>query len=239
MGNLEGMLGDPLLNAIDAAIVKENNRQETRNYVGASGIGGDCSRKLWYGLHGYKQKFTADTLRKINDGYTTEETVIRWLRMVPNIKLYTHDENNKQYGFSDIDGKYRGHYDGVIKGIPQSPNTWHIFEVKCVDEKYFKEVEKIKKEVGEKNTLKIWRPEYYAQAVTYMWYEKLTRHLTIIASAGGRKLLTVRTEQDHTYAKSLKEKAKRIIDSPDPPTQIGDRNYYKCKMCGFYDICHG
>lgn len=238
MSDISQFMGDPLLNAIDRVIVEQNEKEKPRNYVGASGIGGDCSRKAYYSLHGYKQKFTADTLRKINDGHVTEDTIVKWLKMIPEIELYSQDGNGNQYGYSDIGGKYRGHYDGVIRGIPQSPNTWHIFEVKCVDEKYFKQVEKLKSEHGEENALKMWRPEYYAQAVTYMWYEKLTRHLTIVASAGGRKLLTIRTKQNHKYAKSLKEKAQRIIDSVEPPERIGDENYYKCKMCGFREVCH-
>ena len=39
---------DPTLEAVDAAIVK-NNQQEPRTYLGASGLGDSCSRKLWYG----------------------------------------------------------------------------------------------------------------------------------------------------------------------------------------------
>jgi hypothetical protein len=61
-----------------------------------------------------------------------------------------------------------------------------------------------------------------------MYYEKLTRHITIVATPGGRELMTVRTEANNTLAKALRDKAKRILDAEEPPVRIGQRDYFKC-----------
>lgn len=239
MVDLTSYMGDPLVNNIKRVLIDDNLKEPPRDYLGASGVADECSRKAWYGLQGFKQKFDADSLMKISDGHTTEEKINGWIKKIPGIELYTHDSSGNQYGFSDLDGKYKGHYDGIIRGIPQSPNTWHIYEVKCVGEKYFKELKKAVDTYGEKDAIKNWREVYYGQAVTYMWYEKLTRHITIVATPGARELMTVRTEANAKYAKALREKARRIIETKEPPQKISNsETYFKCRMCGFRDICH-
>lgn len=237
MTDLTPYLGDPLLALIDKVLLDDDASQPVRDYIGASGINGDCDRRIWLQYHGHKNVFDAPSLRKINDGHVTEKTIIGWLEKIPGLELYHTKPDGTQYGFSDLGGKYKGHYDGVIRGIPQSPNTWHILEIKTVDAKYMTELKKIIEKYGEENALAEWRPAYYGQAVTYMWYEKLTRHLTIVASAGGRELLTVRTHQNHTFAKQLRDKAERLLSMQTPPERIGDSTYYKCRMCGLKDVC--
>ncbi len=239
MADITKFMGDPLVSLMDKVLIDENENEKPRTYIGASGINGDCDRRIWLSYKGHKSKFKADTLRAINDGHTTEETINNILKKIPSIELHTHDENGNQYGFSDLNGIYKGHYDGVIRGIPQSPNTWHIYEVKCVDQKFYNELKKIIETYGEENALREWRPTYYGQAVTYMWYEKLTRHVTVVSKPGGRgEPLIVRTKQNHTFAKQLRDKAEMLSQMQTPPERIGGENYFKCKMCGLYEVCH-
>lgn len=226
---------ETIIDLIDGAIVEMNN-EPPRDYLGASSIGGPCDRRSWYSLNGYRQEINAKTLRAFQDGHDVEEKIISWLKASPKIELHYKKPNGEQYGFSDLAGKYRGHYDGVIRGIPEAPKTWHMLEVKCT--KDFKKVERLVAKHGEKQALKEWNPGYYAQAVTYMWKAGLSRHLTIVSSPGGRDLLSIRTNQNHTYAKALMDKAKRIIESDTPPQRIGESTYYLCKMCGFRNVCH-
>ena len=238
MANLEAYLGDPLLRLLDDALLRQAAQEPVRNYLGGSAVGDSCARRQWYKLQGHKEKFEASTLRKFQDGHDTEAKIISWLRLLPGIELYTSD-GETQYGFSDLDGKYKGHYDGIIKGIPQSPNTWHILEIKCVAEKKFKQAQKLITEFGEKNALQKWDDRYYAQALTYCWYEKLDRHITIIATPGGRELMTMRTNANHTFAKALRDRAQRIITAQEPPERIGGRDWWECRACSFKEICHG
>lgn len=238
MTDLTQYLGDPLIAALDDVLTKDHMAESPRDYIGASGINSECDRKIWLQYHGFKAVFPPRVLRAIQDGHDTEEKIIKWLEQIPGIQVFHTLPDGGQYGFSDLDGKYKGHYDGIIKGIPQAPNTWHILEVKCVAEKYFKQLQKIIETHGEKNALKEWRPDYYGQAVSYMWYEKLTRHLTIVASAGGRDLLTIRTEQNHKFAKQLRDKAARLLEMKEPPERIGGETYFKCRMCSLHGVCH-
>lgn len=235
---------DPLLAALDNALIKQAASEPTRDYLGASSIGDDCSRKLWYRFQGHKDVFDAPTLRRFQDGHDTEAKIISWLRLIDGLELHT-ETMGKQYGFSDYSGKFKGHYDGVVRGLPQAPKTWHILEIKCVQEGTlskvgsFKHAEKLINDLGEKKTLEAWNKKYYAQAVLYMYYENLDRHITIVSTPGGRDLLTFRTEANTKYAEALRDKAARIINAQEPPERIGGPDWWECKWCSFRSMCHG
>ena len=118
---------DPTLMAMMKAI--ENVQDKTmRNYLGASSIGRECARELWYGYNGNTPNhFDAYSLMNFEDGHRTEDLTAERLRLVDGIELWTHDKNGKQFGFSDFDGQFRGHYDGIIKGLLQAPKKLHVW----------------------------------------------------------------------------------------------------------------
>lgn len=245
---------DPLIKMIDAAI--EAEPQEERAYLGASQIGYDCSRYLWYKYNGHKEKFDAKTLRRFADGHRTEAAVLDWLRACNGLEIYDRIDaeniqpapggietapggyDSSQIGFTAFDGRFAGHYDAIARGFPQAPATWHIVEVKCVEEKYFKELRRLKAQ-DEKSAIIRWKPEYYSQIQVYMHAEGLTRAIHIVATPGARELISVRTEYDRAHAEAMFAKAKRIIDAKEPPERIGDATFYKCRMCNLREVCHG
>lgn len=227
--------GDPLVKMIDAML--EAQPQDERAYLGASSIGHECSRYLWYKYNGHKEKFDAKTLRRFADGHRTEEVILGWLESCEGITLYTRGSDGAQIGFETFSGLFKGHYDGVGRGFPQAPSTWHIVEVKCVGEKAFKELEKLKAQ-DEKSAIALWKPEYYSQVQVYMHAEELTRAIHIVATPGARDLISVRTNYDKAHAEAMFAKAKRIIDAKEPPERVGGPDYFKCRMCGLREVCH-
>lgn len=228
--------GDPLVRLIDQVILEEHASEPPRHYLGASSIGEECSRKLWYRYNGHKENFDAETLRRFADGHRTEAVILDWLGKA-GIEVYSRTDMGDQLGFTLFDSKFKGHYDGIGRGFPQAPKTWHIVEVKCVNEKSFKELEKLKAQ-DEKTAIELWKPEYYSQVQVYMHMEKLTRSIHIVATPGARNLISVRTEYDKDHALAILAKAERIINAKTPPERIGDKTYFKCKMCSFREMCH-
>lgn len=270
--------GDPLIRLLDKVILEEHENEPPRNYLGASSIGDECSRKLWYKYKGHKENFDVETIRRFADGHRTEEVILGWLRHCKGIELYTTrdlvngSENNEangnpkepkavrgiqlfgetddggclrfekprrkvQIGFTLFEGRFAGHYDAIGRGFPQAPKTWHIVEIKCVNEKSFKELEKLKAQ-NEKTAIELWKPEYADQVQIYMHMEKLTRSIHIVSTPGARNLISVRSEYNKDRAEVLLMKAKRIIDSKVPLEKIGGKDFWKCKMCSFRKICH-
>lgn len=230
----------PTVAAVKAAAVASQDRTR-RDYLGASALGNPCSRAIWYEFNGYpKPDFDADTLWRFADGHRTEELLSERIRAVEGIQLWTHDENGNQFGFIAMGGKFKGHADGVIKGLLQSPKTPHVWEAKCVGDKGFAEFKKVKATFGDKATLKNWNDGYYAQAQLYMHYLKLDRHYLTVAKAGGRDLDACRTEYQPEMAEMLIDKADKIISSKTEPVRISEKkDFYRCRWCPFAVICHG
>lgn len=218
-----------LLAEIDKVILSKE--KDIRNYIGASSIGDECSLKIWKRFKGHKETYDAESLRRFEDGHAVEARVISWLRGIPGIELWTHDGDGKQFGFSALDGRYKGHYDGVIR----IDGVTYVLEIKCT--KKFSTLVNLKDRYPEEMLLRQWNEDYYAQGMTYCHQAGVDNHLLICTDAGGRKLTVVRTPANHEFAEALLGKAKRIADSVEPPQKSGGKNYWKCKMCPFYKDC--
>ena len=239
---------DPTLKAMDEALELKQKLEKPRNYLGASEIGNECERYLFYSFRNAKARvISAKGIKAIEDGFDQEAKTIERLRMLPFIELHTtdgtfdKDGNPNQIGFDDmLLGHVRGHVDGMIKGLLQATSTWHIFEHKSVNEKKFNELKKLIEEKGEKEALYHWDTIYYGQAQLYMHRFELTRHYLVCSTPGGRDHISVRTEYKRAYAEMLIEKAKNIIfDNWNIPARISDRReYYKCQWCNYQSICH-
>ena len=231
---------DPTLAAMYAAIEAAQETKQ-RDYLGASLIGNDCARQIWYQHNGYpKEPFEAKTLMNFADGHRTEDLTAERLRMVDGIELITEDEHGNQLGFSALDGKFKGHCDGLIRGLLQAPKTWHIWEAKCSAQKKYTEFKNVKGKHGEKQTLKNWNANYFAQAQLYMHFAGYTRHYLTVALAGGREYDSCRTEYDPLVANRYIERAAKILAATEAPPRIREeKDYYICRWCDFKETCHG
>jgi len=232
--------GDKTLAALRHICEQIGNSKERRDYLGASLIGDDCVRKVWYDYNKYERKpFGWETLWNFEDGHRTEDLIADRLRLVPGLQLWTHDDAGRQFGFSDLDGKFKGHFDGVIRGLPDDPDNNYLWENKASAQKKFAEFQKAKQTHGDGGALKQWNAGYYAQAQLYMHYTKIHRHYLTVALAGGRDLDSCITLYDQGMAEFYIQRAKLIIGAKEPLPRISDKpDWYQCKMCDFRGVCH-
>lgn len=242
MAALPDLMADPTLEAADAAIEAQGNREPHRPYLGMSEIGRSCSRALWYGFRWCSSKaFDAATLKRFEDGHRGEDIQAARLRQVDDIELLTIDpRTGRQFGFADHGGHFRGHMDGSVHGLLQAPKTWHVWEHKQTDEKKQTALVKAKQEHGEKGALAAWDAVYHGQAMLYMAYSGMTRHYLTCATPGGRRTVSCRTNADGKAANALKAKALKVIQADVPLARVSDRpDWYECKWCAHHAICHG
>lgn len=241
MGNLDNIYTDPTLEAVHRVQEAEFNASPPRGYLGASSLGHQCERMLYYSYNGARSEPTKyHGVYAIEDGHRSEDLIAARLRKVENVTLYTHDSEGKQFGFSDMDGKFRGHIDGVITGLLQAPKTPHVWENKAVNEKKYGEFLKARDKFGEKAALQNWDYVYYIQALLYMHYMMLDRHYLTVCTPGGRDIASCRTDAVPVHAEAMKKKAKRIIEATSEPVRImDDPTYYVCKWCRFRGVCYG
>jgi hypothetical protein len=240
-GNLEfSVYTDPTLDAMHKQVEARAAAQPSRPYLGASGIGDKCERKIWYRYTGATAKpMQYSGCYAVEDGHKTEDLIASRLRLVPGLQLWTVDENGRQFGFSDHNKNFRGHIDGVILGLYQAPSTPHIWEHKAVNDKKFAYFEKLRDKHGEKETLRHWDWTYFVQGQIYMHYFDMKRHYITISTPGGRKITSARTEYDGDIAKAHIAKARRIIEAKEPPPRMNENpSWYECKWCPFHGVCH-
>lgn len=221
--------------------IEESHEDEERDYLGASLIGHDCLRYLYYVYNKYpREPFSGKTLATFESGHRSEDLAAERLKLIDGVTLITHDEDGNQYGFSDFDGKFQGHYDGGIKGISEAPKTWHVWEHKECNERKFKDFLKKRQDHGYKSVLKIWNKQYYAQAQIYMHYTKMSRHYMTVSTMGGRDYASCRTDYNKEHALEYIRKAQTVIEALSPLPQISNNpDYFVCKWCDFKDTCHG
>lgn len=232
---------DPTIEAMKRACENaQNNKTSKRNYLGASIIGKECVRQIWYDYNStVAAVFDANSLWNFEDGYRVEDLTAERLRLVDGVELWTHDENGQQFGFSALDGKFKGHCDGVIRGLVQAPKALHVWENKSCGQKSFDNFISCRVKFGEKLALKNWNVCYFAQAQIYMHYLNIDRHYLTVALSGGRDYATCRTEYDPEAAQFYIDRADKILKSREPPPRINNKpDFYLCRFCSFANVCH-
>ncbi len=238
---MESVYRDPTLDAMHRAVEVEAAKEAPRQYLGASSLGDRCERRLFYKLRNAPSApRKASLIYAALDGHSCETVLAARLRMVPGVELWTHDKDGKQWGFSDLDGMFRGHADGFIRGLLQAPATSHIWEAKSINEKKFSEFRLGLQKYGEKQVLSNNNWTWYVQAQVYMGYGDQSRHYLTACSPGARDVLSCRTEFVPAFFEAMQEKAKRILDYQEAPARLSDDPaYFECRWCQFRVHCHG
>jgi CRISPR/Cas system-associated exonuclease Cas4 (RecB family) len=216
------------------SIVEWWNKQDEgpREHLGASLIGRECERELWYSFRWAKvKKFDGRMKRLFNRGHREEGQMLKELKGI-GAEVHAVDPDTKlQHRFRAIDGHFGGSCDGIGRGFPEGPKTWAIVEFKTHNDKSFTEL--VKKKVQEA------KPEHYAQMQVYMGLAELTRALYLAVNKNNDELYSEWVHFDKELFEQLIAKAKRVIDAVEPPLGISqDPAWYKCKMCDYHSLCH-
>jgi hypothetical protein len=197
--------------AIDDAMAKAQSMSSMRGHLGMSAIGGPCDRLLWLKFRwSLPDNPSPRILRVFKVGHMLEMAMVDWLRMVPGVELHTEDQKTgKQINFSLFGGHFGGSLDGVIKGIPEAPKAWHVWECKTANTKRFAELKK--------TGIKAWAPEYWSQAQCYMGSIGMDRALFTVINKDDSSIYTERLNYEPMAWDALQARAQRLLESDQPP----------------------
>jgi CRISPR/Cas system-associated exonuclease Cas4 (RecB family) len=215
----------------------ESRREDKpRTYLGASQIGAECERSLWYSFrHCGGEDFSGRMLRLFETGDLAEFRFVDELRGI-GCEVYDVDPNTgEQFAVKAHGGHVRGHLDGCAKGLPEAPETFHVTEYKTHSAKSFAHL----KNHGVKKS----KPQHYAQMAVYMKLTGMKRALYLAANKDTDELYSERLRWEEGVAEDadrLMERAKRIIEATAPPSRISDAaDSFACKWCSYKNLCHG
>lgn len=218
--------------AIDARIASEAADEPGRPYLGASAVGSDCLRKIlwdWQRPAG----FGAQTRRIFARGhwveaYTTSLMVAAGFRIV---------RDGPDLAFSQLDGLFRGHGDGMITAGPAIEGVGYP----CLWEH---------KGLGSKGWTKLQRdglartyPAYADQVALYQAYFGLTDHPAVFTAANmdTMEILHVLVPFDVERAQRVSDRAVSVIRhhlaGETPPRGSAKPDDFRCRFCSHREGC--
>lgn len=201
--------------------------------LGASQIGQECERRLWYSFRWATggEAFDSRMKRLFNRGHREEAVFVEELR---GIGCTVHDidpATGEQFTFTGCGGHLVAKIDGVALGVPEAPKTWHVVGFKTINAKGHATLVK--------DGLAKAKPEHVAQNMLEMHLSQLTRTLYLSVCKDTDELFSERLRYDEAEGARLEAKAERVIFAPEPgPRLSDDPAFYKCKMCPAAAVCH-
>ena len=198
-----------------------------RNHLGASVIGNDCKRKIWYDFRWVEESnFSSRLYRIFNRGHLEEIRIVEWLRAA-EFEVIEFDENGKQFKFSE----FKGHFGGSCDGFTIINGEKCMLEFKTSNASQFKNL-------SSKGVIKA-KPEHYNQVQIYMDFFKVEKCIYIAVNKNDDDLYIEIIKKDEKTANNLILKAREIIFSNEMPARLSNNeSFYKCKMCNYHAICH-
>jgi len=205
---------------------------ENRPHLGASLIGRECERALWYTFRwAGTERHEGRLLRLFERGQREEAVFVANLRAIGCTVHDVDPRTGEQFRFTDVAGHMGGSMDAAALGVPEAPATWHCCEFKTHNAKSFKAL--ADKGVAEA------KPEHAAQMQLYMHWSGMARALYLAVNKDTDELYSERLRYDKAAAEALIEKARRIILADNPPARLSERpDWYQCRWCQFHGICH-
>jgi CRISPR/Cas system-associated exonuclease Cas4 (RecB family) len=225
------MLAEKTLKAIDRHI-EDNQESSFRKHLGASIIGRECTRQLWYTFRwAKKEKHSAKLLRLFERGQLEEDRFVKWLRDIGCEVWETNEKTGEQWRISDCKGHFGGSLDSVVRGVPEFPKLPMVAEFKTHGDKSFK--------LFLTKPVKDAKPEHFAQMQVYMFKMGLTKALYMAINKNTDELYVEIIDAEESYAKSYISRADAIISTSTGPRRISNNpSWWQCKFCNYNDICH-
>ena len=228
-GKFRAYLRELMPEAEDAYRGQEDGR---RGHLGASIIGRECPREIWYSFRwALIPNHSARLLRLFNRGHLEEPRMLALLKCI-GAQVWSKTEDGKQFRAEFLPGHYGGSLDGIIKGIPEIPDVAVLGEFKTHNAKSFAKL------VTDGVHFTKW--EHVVQTNLYMGAYGLTYTLYLATNKNDDDLYAEILPFDKTIYLRYFQRGVEIIKASSPPPRIHkNSSWYKCKMCDFHSICHG
>jgi hypothetical protein len=204
--------------------VQSRDDKKARDYIGASGIGAECLRQIWYEFKGTKAESVPTKIRRTwAIGQHLESLILDWL---------TEAGIEIQRTWADLESEgmpfFKGHVDSVWtkKGKP-----FAIIEIKTAKDASFN--------IFVKKGFRTWNPQYYAQIQSYMGMSGIHSSYILVLNKDSSDIADELVNFDEAFYQTLRSKALMIANANAAPPKInGSPLWFQCKLCKFNKVCH-
>ncbi len=203
-----------------------------RDHLGASLLGKECARALWYDFRwASPARHPGRILRLFDTGRREEERLVRDLRATGAMVLDLDPETGRQWRVETHGGHVAGSLDAVALGILEAPRTWHVVELKTHNAKSFA--------LLQRHGVAGAKPLHWAQMQIYLRLTGMDRALYLAVCKDTDQLWAERIRLDADAADRLLARAARVVDSARPPARLSDDpEFFECRLCDHRDVCH-
>lgn len=208
------------------------NNEPFRTHLGASMIGRECAREIWYGWRwATNTQHPGRILRLFNRGHLEEGRFIALFLMI-GCQVYQQDEHGKQYRISYAEGHAGGSGDGVAIGLPDlAPGQAALLEFKTHGDKSFTMLTK----VGVREA----KFEHYVQMQLYMHKMGLAVALYGAVNKNTDELHLELITLDVATAEQFLNRGVQLVWMNTAPKKLSNSpGFYKCKFCDHKGVCH-
>lgn len=226
------LVAERIKNEIDAYCVRTYGNAY-REHLGASLIGRECPRELWYTFRWYGGiPHDGRILRLFNRGHREEERFVEWLRGI-GFTVEQFDEDGNQFRVVGVNGHFGGSQDGA--GI--FPPDWDIAEKILLEFKTSGTGPKFANLL--RNGVIVEKQDHFGQMSVYGRKRNIRYCLYLAINKNDDDLHVEIVKLDWKLAEQLEARAQHVIASPKPPERLSEsRTFFKCKMCSFLGVCH-
>jgi len=204
--------------------IQSRDDRKTRDYIGASMIGSDCLRQIWYEFKGtIASEVPTKTRRTWAIGRHLEGLILDWLDQ-------TGMDITRTWMDLEAEGMpyFKGHVDSVWM---KKDKAFAIIEIKTAKDSSFN--------MFVKKGLRAWNPQYYAQIQSYMGMSRIHTAYILVLNKDSSDIADELVTFDEVFYEQLRRKAFLIANIEAAPSKINDSPlWFQCKMCKFNKVCH-
>lgn len=208
------------------------NDRQSRGYMGMSGIGEPCARKVWYRFRNYEER--GGNPFKQDDHEGRKYLIFEMGNKVEDIVVEAIEKAGykvaeAQQAYQDHNGYFKGHCDGVL--LDDLERKKYMLEIKSANKSRF---DKFQSMGVEKMS-----PTYWAQIHLYMHYSRIKNGLFLIFNKDNSDIYIEPVEYKLSVARKYIDRAEDILNANEPPEKIGKNEKSKeCIFCDFKYLCH-
>ncbi len=218
--------------AIDAAL-EAMPAEDLSPVLRCSGLGESCDRRLWYGFRWAHEpeRFKGRIRRIFANGHDREARIVEMLKSAGMQVQEIDPATGRQWRVELIDGVLAGSCDGIVTGVPESPATPHLLEIKTMNRERW--------DAWRRKGVRVSDPKYFVQVQLYMHGLRLDRALFVAENQDSKDIEVERIPYDAAFAIAQVERARRIAFSEIAPPRVSDSpDWYECRFCPARAICH-
>ena len=208
-----------------------------RKHLGASELGEECWRKLWYGFRWTKlEVHDGRILRLFNVGHQAEPRFISYLRGIGfEVREFEDEETKKQFRIIGA----KGHYGGSLDGMCKAPERYQLSEdIVLLNEFKTNGTGAGFNSVADQDLRKA-KPKHWIQCCQYGFKKNIKYALYMIENKNDSSIIVKIIELDWNVGRQYEQKATDIINSKQAPPRISDNPAFQaCKYCHQAGICH-